>query len=252
MRKSTIALILVLNIFFSFGQDMNNKNLKVITNFIECIKSQNKESLSNMISFPLQREYPIPEIRNKQEFLKRYNEIFDDHLIKMILKSKPTKDWSVMGWHGLMLLDGQVWLDFNGKLIGVNYQTNFEERKLKELIDSDKNSLYESIKVFKLPICVLETSRYRIRIDILGNNKYRYASWSLKSKMSDKPDMIIQNGEFVPDGSGGNHSYVFKNANFVYECGIIEMGEDNSPPAYLTVSKGDKVILSQDAKIIIK
>jgi len=78
MRKLTIILILALIFSFSFGQEINKKYLKEISNFIDCFKTQNIEKLSSLISFPLKREYPIPDIKNKQEFLKRYNEIFDE------------------------------------------------------------------------------------------------------------------------------------------------------------------------------
>jgi len=30
---------------------------------------------------------------------------------------------------------------------------------------------------------------------------------------------------------------------------FVEMGEDDAPPAYLSISKGEKEILSQNAKI---
>ena len=250
MRKLSIIFILVLNFSFSFGQELKKQYQDVISNFIDCFKTQNKEKLSNLISFPLKREYPIPDIKNKQEFLKRYKEIFDDNLTQMIVKSKPTKDWCEMGWRGLMFLNGDIWLETNGKLIAVNYQSNFEKLKLLELIDADKLSLHESIRKFERPEILLETSKYRIRIDNLGNNIYRYASWLINSKMSDKPNLVLLNGKFVFDGSGGNGSYVFKNGDYIYECGIILMGEKGSPPADLTISKGGKEIFYQKAKII--
>ena len=252
MRKLSIIFILVLNFSFSFAQDLNKHYHKVISNFIDCIKAQNKEKLSSLISYPLKREYPIPDIKNKQEFLKRYNEIFDDSLIKIIVKYKPPKDLTKMRFVGSICLDGEIWIDTEGKLFAINYHSKFEQRELKELIDEDKRSLHESIKEFERPECLLETSKYRFRIDDLGDYIYRYTSWLIKSKMSDKPNLVLLNGKFVFDGSGGNGSYVFKNGDYIYECGIIIMGEKESPPADLTISKGGKVIFYQKAKIIRK
>jgi len=252
MNKLIITLILSLNIFFVVGQKLNKKNQKVITGFIECIQSQNKEKLSRLITFPLNRAYPIPQIKNKYDFFNRYREIFDATLIKMIVTSKPAKDWSAKGRSGLMLLDGQVWLNLEGKLIAVNYQSDYEKSETEELIKIDKSHLHESINDYKRPVCVLETSTYRIRIDELGEGKFRYASWPLHSKMSDKPEILIKRGKLVADGSGGNRSYVFKNGNMLYNCAIIVMGEKNSPPALLTVYKDNTEILSQRATIIRK
>lgn len=70
--------------------------------------------------------------------------------------------------------------------------------------------------------------------------------------MSDKPDIIIEKGEFKPDGNGGNHSYIFKSGGFIYKCSIVILGEDNSPPAYLTIYKGEKEVFSDKANIVLK
>ena len=252
MIKLIVTLLLSFNLFFVFGQRINKKNQKVISNFIECIQSQNKEKLSRMISFPLNREYPIPQIKNKQDFFNRYTEIFDAGLIKMIVTSKPAKDWTARGKSGLMLLNGQVWLNLEGKLLAVNYQSKHEKSKTEELIEAEKSQLHESMRDFRRPVCQIETTSYRIRIDELGEGKFRYASWPVHSKKSDKPETTIKKGKLVIDGSTGNRSYVFKKGNQVYTCTFIVMGERKSSPALLTVYKGDTEILSQKANIIRK
>jgi hypothetical protein len=213
------------------------------------MKTKNKEKISSMVNYPLAREYPIPEVKNKNELLKRFDEIFDNKLMTLILKSKIKTDWSEMGWRGIMLLDGVVWLNTTGELIVVNYQSQFEKKKKEGLITVQRNSLHESLRNYKRPVCILETSKYRIRIDDMGNEIFRYASWKLQQSMSEKPEVVLLNGKVEFDGSGGNHSYIFKSGEYIYECGIVEMGEDDAPPAYLSITKGGKNILSQDAKI---
>ena len=250
MKTIATALLLTMNFLFVSGQEMSKEYQRLVYDFIDCFKSQNKEKLVTKVTFPFEREYPIPTIKNSQEFLNRYREIFDDSLIEMIVKSRPSIDWSDVGWRGIMLLDGQVWLDLKGNLITVNYQSKIEKREQEEIIRREKKILYESVSRFKLPICILETSAFRIRIDDLGEGNYRYASWSLKNKMSDKPDLVIENGEFIPEGSGGNHMYHFKNQDYVYDCSIIVLGDAFSPPALLTLYKAGKEILSQKAKLL--
>lgn len=68
--------------------------------------------------------------------------------------------------------------------------------------------------------------------------------------MSDKPDLIIEKGEYIPEGSGGNGRYEFKNGEYTYDCSMIVMGTDDSPPAILTIYKDHKEILSQNATVI--
>jgi hypothetical protein len=235
-----------------FAQDLTNQieYQKLVKIFISYIKNNKREQISNLVIYPLNRDYPLPSIKNKKEFLKRYDEIFDANLIEMIVISNPIKDWGTAGWRGISFTDGKFWLDYDGNLIGVNYQSKIEKAKKVQLIISEKNKLHESVKTFKSPVLILETKKVRVRIDDLGNGNYRYASWSIKNDMSTKPDLILKKGEINRDGTGGNHSYIFKNGEYSYECSIIIMGEDDSPPAMLTVSKGDAIISNSDAKIV--
>ena len=249
MRRPIVTILLLLSSHSLFSQEMDKENLKIVTDFINDIRNSNKDNVCKSISFPFEREYPIPDINNSQEFLKRYNEIFDDSLTKMILNSDPVKDWGAVGYRGIMFNDGTLWLDYDGGLMTVNYQSKFEKDEYDRLVKIEKNSLHKSINKFDRPICILETSNYKIRIDDLGNGNYRYASWHLKSETSDKPDLVIQNGKLEFKGSGGNEDYIFKNAEYIYRCSIIVMGEDNSPPAELIILKGNETILTENAKI---
>ncbi|MBS7255229.1 hypothetical protein [Flavobacterium branchiicola] len=250
MRKLIYSLFVVFCFSNSFCQDLKPEYKTIIETFINTIKTDNKEALGEMVSYPLKREYPIPDINDKADFIKRYSEVFDTTLKNEIVKSDPLKNWSDMGWRGLMLNQGDIWLDIDGKLIAVNYQSKFENDLKSKLNADQKKKLDPSIAFFQSPICVLETSKFKIRIDNLGNNNYRYASWSIKKEMTEKPDLVINGGELVVEGSGGNHQYEFKKDNYLYECAIIVLGEKNSPSARLVIYQSKKVILSQDAKIV--
>lgn len=252
MKKIFLAFLLICTNYLVNAQDqtLDKKYRPVVTSFIKVVKSGNIEKLSSKIKYPLNRTYPIPPIKNKQEFVKRYKEVFDDNLTKKIINSKVETDWDAVGWRGIMLLNGELWLDTDGKLIAVNHQSRLEAKEQARLINVDKNSLHSSISNFAQPVLVFETAQYRIRIDDLGNNNYRYASWPIKSKMSDKPKLILTNGKFTPDGSGGNHNYQFKSGDNLYTCFIIVIGEKDAPPAQLVISKAGKEILSQPAKKI--
>lgn len=249
----TINVFLVVLIFsssFVVAQESKIDYQKFVKKFIENVKNDNKEAIGDLVVYPLKREYPISDITNKTEFIKRYPEIFDGTLKNEILKSTPTKGWTDMGLRGIMLNHGSIWLDIEGRLTAVNYQSKAETELRNKLIASQKKMLDPSIAFFQTPICILETAEFKIRIDNLGNNNYRYASWSIKKEMTQKPDLVINGGELVVEGIGGNHQYEFKKDNLTYECAIIVLGEKNSPPAKLTIYQGKKVVLSQDAKIV--
>jgi hypothetical protein len=252
MRKIIYILFVVFCIQNSSAQDLKPEYQKFVKSFIANVKSNNKEGVAAFISFPLGREYPIPVVKNKADFIKRYDQIFDATLKKEILNSNPAKDWSEMGWRGIMLGQGDIWMDTDGKVITINYQSQAEKDLKNRLIAGEKGKLHLSIATFKAPVYVLETSKFRIRIDDLGNDNYRYASWSIKKPMSEKPDLIITNGKWISDGSGGNSHYDFKKDAYLYQCYIIVLGTSDSPPAQLTISQNGKEILNQNAKIVTK
>jgi hypothetical protein len=247
-------LLMVLPILiFGFNdiraQEFDSDYQEFVSNFIECIKMDKREEVADMISYPLERGYPIPDVNNAQEFLTRYDEIFDDSLKQIIINSSIATDWSVVGWRGISLTGGLIWLD-SDRLIAVNYQSEFERNMMYELIANDKHNIHSSLRQFYRPVHILKTSTFRIRIDDLGSDIFRYASWPIDSPMSNEPDLVLNNGQCIWDGSGGNHSYLFTNGDYTYECFIIEMGDGNSPPAILKMYENDIEILAQDAIII--
>ncbi|MHA4896498.1 hypothetical protein ACXZ1K_17230 [Pedobacter sp. PWIIR3] len=234
----------------TFGQQLDVKYQKSVGDFIALVKSNQLQKLVTSVRFPLKREYPLPAVKNKVDFIKRYKELFDDQLIKMITKSDLKNDWSAVGWRGIMLRNGSVWLDYDGKLIGINYQSDAEKLRRTKLINADKLLLHASLKNFKNPILEMHTSKFKIRIDEMDNGSYRYVSWPVKGETSSKPDLILQNGKFKPEGSGGNHSFQFTSGDYRYECAVQVLGEEKSPEAALTIYKNNKVILSQPASLI--
>ena len=93
----------------------NVKNIVALFNEIDINK------ISDKIKFPLYRKYPLPPIKNKKEFRKRFNEVFDDSLCIKIANSD-NDQWTYMGWKGIMLDNGIVWMESNseGRIIAIN------------------------------------------------------------------------------------------------------------------------------------
>ena len=251
MKSKIICFfLLVFSANFVAAQELKKEYQKGIIYFIDCVKKDKKEAVAELVKYPFKREYPIPVIKNKTEFIKRYNEIFDITLKDKIIKSNPAKDWEQVGWRGIMLNNGDLWIDEDGRLIAINYQSKLESDLKVKLIKAEQNAVHSSLVKFEEPVCVLVTSKFKIRIDDLGNQNYRYASWSQNQKMSEKPDLVITNGKFVADGTGGNHHYDFKRGQYLYECYIAPLREKEASPASLTIYNKENVILSQDARIV--
>ena len=217
------------------AQAVEQKDFALVKRVVDAFKSNNKVSISKLVSYPLLRQYPIPPIDNEQQFITRFNDVFDQRLLNSITKSDIGKDWSAVGWRRIMLGNGDVWLDHDGKILSVNYQSNIEKAIKKRLIQEHRSTLHESVKDFVTPIFEMKTKRFHIRIDDMANGDLRYVAWPIASKTSEKPDLILFNGEQIYDGSGGNHRYVFKNGRFSYQCSVNVIGADSTPPASLEV-----------------
>ena len=219
-----------------------------IRQFIYWVETDNKEALSKHVNYPLGRSKPIPSIKDADEFIARYDEVFDETLIKIIVDSDLGEDWSAPSWHGVMLLNGNVWLDHDGNIISVHYETELTKRKKELLINKQREGLHPSVKEFIRPILEWKTKSYIIRIDVMDDWEYRYSSWSIDKKLSDKPDLVIHNGEYHPQGSGGNHNYNFENGDYIYRIDVNRLGKYSYEeyPGSLDIYKSGKLIFRED------
>jgi hypothetical protein len=249
MKNLFLSLTLFIGICAS-AQGLSAEYKIVIADFVNCFKNNDREKLAERIAYPLKREYPIPSVKNEQDFLKRFDEVFDRTFVEQLKKSGAGKGRETVGWRGMMLGVGDIWLDEDGNIISINHQSPAEFKMREALIASERESLHESLKQFKEPIMIMFTQKFSIRIDRMANGTYRYACWKRSEAMSTKPDLVIENGTFVPEGSGGNCHYSFVNGEYSYKCGIVVIGEDDAPPAYLIVYKNDAEILNQYATLL--
>lgn len=209
---------------------------------------QTIKQLADYINYPLRREYPLKDVKNKKDFIQRFNVLFDNEFIKEIATSK-LEDWSEAGWRGVMFKNGKLWMDFGGKIFAINHKSLSEKKLFNEAVEANKNELPKFLQNFKKPKYLILTKSYRIRIDEKEKLSYRYASWKKNSKKS-VPDLIIENGVLEFQGSGGNHSVTFKNNEYTYEILINLVGATTDPDAVLEVRKEGKSILKEDGKII--
>ena len=249
IKISSLSLIMIVLFtqapVFSDEDSLEPEYQVLVKSLVAAFSTDNREAISKLVRYPLAREYPLPSIDNEKALLLNFDQIFDKNLTTKIVNSSISNDWSAVGWRGIMLGQGLLWMDYDGTIIGVNYQSEAETRLRNDLIDKEKNSLYSSLRVFEEPVLVGVTDKFIVRIDDLGNLGYRYAVWPKDSQQSSKPDLILKNGEIVFDGSGGNHYFNFKNGNYVYKVSVIVMGSDEDPPGLLEIYKSDELILTQ-------
>ncbi|WP_445946208.1 hypothetical protein [Shewanella sp.] len=239
----TVLVTFILQTSVSFA-DGSIHGITVKT-LINLFKNDDRAAISRMVSYPLSRKAPLSSVNTEAEFISRFEQIFDAELIKLIAKSNPETDWSAVGEQGIMLAYGLVWLDLDGKIISVNYESNVEKSIRHKLIDKQKGFLHESVKDFNKPILAWRTKGFHIRIDDLGENYFRYTSWSVNKSQSQMPDLILLKGNIIFEGSGGNHYYSFSNGDYIYRCYVGSIGNDTFFLGRLTVFKANQILLTQ-------
>jgi hypothetical protein len=211
------------------------------------LKDNNKVKLSKLVSYPLEREYPIPDIRNEREFIARFDQVFDQSLSRIIVNSNIRKDWNEVGWRGIMLNDGDLWLDHDGKISSVNYQSNAEKNLKNQIAAKGRRALHRSVNNFAESVLEWKTRRFHVRVDDLGEGKLRYSAWPIGKKTTNKPDIVLTGGKVIYDDSGRNHRYVFDNGNFSYQLKVNNIGSISTPPGALEVYKGKQRFISEVA-----
>ena len=117
--------------------DGRNPNIQNIEYLKKMFRQKAVDEISENIVYPLKRTSPIPSVENAEELKERFDSIFDEDLIR-IITSSDIDQWSEMGWRGIMLDDGILWMDYDGKITAVNYQSKYEKKLAKKLTSKVK------------------------------------------------------------------------------------------------------------------
>ena len=110
------------------------------------------------------------------------------------------------------------------------YQFNGNRFVEKEGVHPCKG-LHNSLHQYESMVNSFTTKEHFIRIDLLKNGNYRYASWNLPSSISEEPDLILESEL---------DAYSFRNGNYSYS---IEWHEDESK--YLVVKRNDNILTKE-------
>lgn len=224
--------------------------LEAVTRFMRTFRYGEREDLADHIRFPLQRGYPIPPIE-RDEFLSRYEEVFDKEVTTFISDSSP-KDWRVDAYN-VALRDRErsigVSLEYYAvpgtvvRWITLSEHEWDERERLLQLRDTlrviERSQLHESLHEYQSPVLEWKTASYRVRVDRLDNGEYRYAAWNSVEYHFEEPDLIIDGGRHyfasprpggVPwdtllcgadatklGGYAGGEVYGFANSQYLYE-----------------------------------
>ena len=206
---------------------------KQFSRIVNLIKEDKVKKLSGLIAFPIKRDNPVPDIENKQEFIKYYPILFDQDF-KLKLDTFKVSDIFQIG-DNYGILNGALWMNAEGKIITVNYQSKSELSLAAKLTAEERSTLYPSIRQWQQNKYKCLTDKYMFRVDDTEKG-YRLALWYYPSKWMDKPSLIMYNG--MLEFSGKNAEYTFHAGSWTYLVEDIRISSaDGLFGVLMTISK---------------
>lgn len=212
-----IRLLLIVTTISNIGADTLPEEYHwIASDFRSRVLDTDIFELSQNISYPIYREFPLKPIYNSEEFINQYYTIFDLEFINAIIEDDNFDKWSVVGWRGIMFDNGELWFDYDGRLFSINYQSRMESYDLYYTVNTFSELFSQSVPGFYKPVAFIKTETHRILIDEYGIG-YRYSSWRNSNELSNEPDLVIESGEFNPEGTIGSFFYLFSIGSYEYE-----------------------------------
>ncbi len=245
INQLTLTSVVVLSLVGSSAFALEPENEPLVKNVLQAFKGKNISTIAKLVSYPLEREAPLPAIKNEKEFIQRFNDVFDQHLLGSIVNSNVQKDWDEVGWRGIMLGDGDIWINYDGQISAINYQSSTELMVSNRLRAKGRRAMHRSVSQYAVSVLDWQTKRFHIRVDELKDGQLRYTSWSKGKKISQKPDLVLLNGKLQMDGSGRNQSYVFHNGEFKYQLKVNSIGASSATYGMLKVFKNGQEVGSE-------
>ena len=202
---------------------------------LNAIAKGDRELFAKMVSYPLHRDYPIPDIENEQQMICYFDTLFDESFRKRVAELD-SNSWKLVGWRGWMILDGEIWDKI--PRITINYTSPIEKQYAVYLKKKDMARLHPSLRGNWEPYdCwLLDGSGYSdfdysyARVDISTDYKtkndpiFRIALYKKDSNASDIPSIVLL-GILSVEGSAHYKDFYFK-SDSLYAIVIPEDPED--------------------------
>ena len=124
--------------------------------------------------------------------------------------------------------------DPTGYLTDRYYLYHFNGEEFIKMGNVPHRGLHESLAEYDELVLFFRTKNHIVRLDYVNGN-FRYASWEATSSISEKPDIIIYNGERDDDAK----TFVFVKGNYEYTVRL-------EPNVKLMVKENGKVIVKEE------
>ena len=220
-----------------------------VDSLVKWVTNDEVEKIADKLIYPLNRDYPLPDIQNRNEFIAYYDTLFDDSLKTILTTATSSQNWTNMKDKGVRLNSGIMWFSHNLDFMVINYSSQNEQLKRQRLLNNDLNSINPSLRGFQEPIMKLKTHNHIIRIDQVNNNNFRYCAWDLSDSTINTPKFVIQGGIELKSHSPLCPFYKFTSTRLTYKvyagCMVSGYGYENLTPkqtGYISIEQDGREI----------
>lgn len=143
-----------------------------------------------------------------------------------------------------VFLDNNSYSEEDTENLSLETEQDFGNDDAKPKIDYN---LHESVNTYLESLENFETKKYKVRVDRMPSGAIRYAVWYSKDSVGNKPNIVLENGEWMSMGSGGNGYYTFRSGIYTYKIDVNNIGSMDDPLYVLYVLKNDEIVLTDEA-----
>lgn len=187
------------------------KDSITIMKLIEYGMEGDLQRLASLFYYPIERDYPLPDIRDSVDFV-RYTPIIWDDSLKLILRETRFEEWEPYGWRGYSFRNGYYFWVAGGKVIALTYDSSEEQQLWQELVQKEIGSLHPSLREdVERPYGIFKEKdgEWYGRIDMMKNEKYRLALYKDAYNPDLFPFFMAQDSVYKLEGSMANIYSVF-------------------------------------------
>lgn len=216
----------------------------------QAIRARDKQTVAKMVDYPLPVMFgrkPV-KIKNSEQFLEYYDQIFLPYLVSEIAAAIPHHMFSKGDG---ALLTSTIWLDNTGKLSSIDVigepiacamsRNNTQSASSGATTDAGKkldleckefagSMPAEDPKAYETNY-VCDTPKHHIVVDSKADEVPRYRAWVKPHPMTAKPDMEIDLGAEEVEGTGecAYSTWTFKKGDTQFDVGQLGCTDGSEP-----------------------
>lgn len=228
LYDDTDSIVEVVDSVVDEYEEVVDENYAGIGKIAQAIIDGKAKDLAYMTEYPLQRDYPLKDIRNEDEMIAYFNTLFDA-TIKNKLRNATKEDWNQFGYRGYCFDingNGSIWVNEYLKLYSVLYMSSKEKALYKQKVKEDLETLSPSLREggWTPYLCYMDTENGSIlRID-QANKKLRLTVFNRGGSLQ-QPDLCLY-GKANFEGSMANETDVFTDGRISYDIDVTGSMED--------------------------